>query len=35
MQNDLQPLNLALFYAHPKLVSGQFEEEERRRGLAS
>ncbi len=27
-QNDLQPLNLALFYAHPKTDSGQFEKEE-------
>ncbi len=26
-QNDLQPLNLALFYAHPKTDSGQFEDE--------
>jgi len=26
--SDLQPSNLALFYAHPKTDSGQFEEEE-------
>ncbi len=28
LQNDLQPLNLALFYAHPKTDSGHKGEEE-------